>query len=60
MRTITLTFVCGHVLGIDGDKPIADTACPSGGERRVRAVSAPAPRIRAVECDAKSPLLVKE
>jgi DNA-directed RNA polymerase subunit RPC12/RpoP len=60
MRTITLTFVCGHTLSIDDGKTLPDAVCPSCGERRVRAVSAPKPTVRAVGCDVKSPLLVKE
>ena len=54
---ITVRFVCGHELGLESDTAIESVQCAECGERRVRSVVAPKPRIRATECDAQSPLI---
>ena len=55
---ILITFTCGHRLSLEAidEAPV----CVVCGTRRVRAVSAPPPRIRIVDCAAESPLAVKE
>lgn len=53
---IYVRFVCGHEVVIPASLPVTALACECG-ERRVSTVKAPPPRVRAKDCDAKSPLL---
>lgn len=46
---------CVEVLGGADDAPV----CATHGERRVKAVKAPPPRIIAVNCEAEGPLVRK-
>ena len=60
MREIRIFFACNHMRVIADTEDIADMQCLQCGSRRVKHVSAPRPTVRAVECQATSPLLVKE
>jgi hypothetical protein len=55
---ITVRLVCGCVVETTGSAEAAPI-CAGHGERRVRSVIAPPPRIRAVECEASGPLVQK-
>ena len=52
---IVVTWQCGHQAALP--PTITAPACPECGNRRVRAVVAPPPRITATDCAATSPLL---
>ena len=55
---IRVRFVCGHRVTVQPDAQLETVQCECG-ERRVRNVVAPKPRIRSTECDAQSPLRVE-
>lgn len=57
---VRVTFACGTAASLGRDTDLSSVQCPHCGTHRVRSVAAPAPRIRATDCDARSPLLVKE
>lgn len=57
---VRVTFRCGHTLALGSAIDLSSVACDVCGDRRVRQTVAPPPRIRATDCDARSPLLVKE
>ena len=56
MDEIHVWFVCGHDVVIPAALPVTALACECG-ERRVRVVKVPPPRIRAKDCAVRSPLL---
>ena len=56
---IVIGFVCGHSTSREATDT-TDVACPQCGNRRVRFVNAPRPTVRVVDCEATSPLAVKE
>lgn len=59
MTEVRVTFACGTRASLGSDADLSSVQCPHCGTRRVRAVAGPPPRIRAVDCNAQSPLRVE-
>ena len=60
MADICVWFACGHPAAALGRADEMDSVqCAVCGERRVQSVTAPPPRIRAVDCEASGPHVVK-
>jgi ABC-type ATPase with predicted acetyltransferase domain len=57
MAKVVVVWRCGHRDAVEADS--TDPVCPMCQCRRVSSVQAEAPRVRAVECEAQSPLLVR-
>lgn len=55
MAKVVVVWRCGHRDAVDAES--ADPVCPMCQCRRVSSVQAPAPSIRAVDCEATSPLM---
>jgi len=59
-RDVTVTFACGHRKLLGSGTEMTSVRCETCGERRVRAVAAPPPVVRAVDCTADGPLVQQE
>lgn len=57
---VRVTFICGHDTELGSDVAMSAVQCSTCGQRRVRAVSGPPPRIRAVDCEATGPYVTKD
>lgn len=58
MAKVVVVWRCGHKDAVELDSGV-EPVCPMCDCRRVSSVQAPAPSIRAVDCEIASPLLVK-
>ena len=54
---MTVTFVCGHRQFVTETETTAPV-CALCGDRRIRAVIAPAPRFHSVDCEITGPCVV--
>lgn len=54
---VRVRFACGEQLSLGRDADLTSVCCAHCGERRIAHVSAPPPRIKAVNCEASGPLV---